>query len=226
MLERHKLVWLSDEGWQAARADAAESTRNAIALWQHSGFPAVVRRAESDVGEGVVCAGIALPPDAQGRKQRIPLRVAHAHVRAASVPLPLEQVLPALPGHWQAALGLLVAEAGAQRISFRVYGSAALQVLIGMTYLTTDSDIDLLFQPASRAQLNTGLLLLARYARTIPLDGEILFPCGSAVAWKEWVAAIASPGNPRVLVKDMRRVRLASVNELLHKLEDEPCTSH
>jgi phosphoribosyl-dephospho-CoA transferase len=48
----------------------------------------------------------------------------------------------------------------------------------------------------------------------LPLDGEIVFPSGDAVAWKEWA------GAERVLVKRASAVRLAPVAELLSTLED------
>ncbi len=95
-----------------------------------------------------------------------------------------------------------------------------------MRYITHSSDIDLLLQPATHAELHAGLLLMAGHARALPLDGEVIFPDGSAVAWKEWMTAIAASGHPRVLAKDNRRVRLVKTEDLLCTLEDEPCTSH
>lgn len=220
MHARHDLVWLSDAGWDAA--GATKGACDAVAQWQRNGYPAVVRRAEPDTDDSVVCAGIALPPDAQGMKKRIPLRIAAAHIRKRSAPLALHEAIPALPARWQPAL----AQLAAQGIGFRVYGSAAWQALTGMAYVSAASDIDLLFQPQTRAELDAGLLLLAAHARTLPLDGEVVFPGGAAVAWKEWMTAIAAPGKPRVLVKDQRHVRLMTTHELLNHLEDERCASH
>jgi phosphoribosyl-dephospho-CoA transferase len=112
------------------------------------------------------------------------------------------------------------------RIQFYVYGSAALQALTGMEYVTASSDIDLLFEPATQAELDDGLMLLGAYALSLPLDGEVIFPGGAAVAWKEWMAATGAPGNPRVLVKENQHVRLRTTADLLRNLEVEACTSH
>ena len=64
---------------------------------------------------------------------------------------------------------------------------------------------------------DAGLALLERHAATLPLDGEIVFPSGAAVAWKEWLSA--SRNEARVLVKDAGAVRLAPMAELLMTLE-------
>lgn len=226
MLPRHNLVWLSDAGWQSVLGQAANDVATSIEAWARAGHPAVVRRAEPDAGDGIVCAGIALPPDADGTKKRIPIRIPSAHVSMMAAPLQLEEVVAAMPSAWQPALARLCAEARRQHLGFRVYGSTALQGITGMRYVTPSSDIDLLLQPATHAELDAGLLLMAEHARILPLDGEVVFPDGSAVAWKEWMTAIAAPGNPRVLVKDNRRVRLVKTEDLLRTLEDEPCTSH
>lgn len=226
MLPRHNLVWLSDAGWQAALGQASNDDATSIDAWARAGHPAVVRRAEPDAGDGIVCAGIALPPDADGTKKRIPLRIPLAQVCRMAVPLQLDEVVATMPSAWQPPLVQLCAEARRQNIGFRVYGSTALQGITGMPYVTPASDIDLLLQPATHAELHAGLLLLASHARMLPLDGEVIFPDGSAVAWKEWMTAIAAPGNPRVLAKDDRRVRLVKTEELLVSLEDEQCTSH
>jgi phosphoribosyl-dephospho-CoA transferase len=226
MLPRHNLVWLSDDGWQAVLGEAANDAATSIAAWARAGHPAVVRRAEPDGGDSIVFAGIALPPDANGTKKRIPLRIPWAHVSIVAAPLHLDEVVAAMPPTWQPALVRLCAEAQRQQISLQVYGSAALQGITGMRYVTPSSDIDLLLHPATHAELHAGLLLMAEHARILPLDGEVVFPDGSAVAWKEWITAIAAPGNPRVLVKDNRRVRLMNTKDLLCTLEDESCTSH
>jgi phosphoribosyl-dephospho-CoA transferase len=76
-----------------------------------------------------------------------------------------------------------------------------------------DSDIDLLFFPANRNALDAGLALLERYSAVLPLDGEIVFPSGDAVAWKEWLNA------DRVMVKDAVTVRLAPTAALLATLD-------
>jgi phosphoribosyl-dephospho-CoA transferase len=90
-----------------------------------------------------------------------------------------------------------------------------MQALTGITYLTPTSDIDILLHPRSVDDLHAGLALLQHHATTLPLDGEIVFPDGAAVSWKEWAAS----GDERVLVKHIGGVRLSGKAPLLAQLQ-------
>jgi phosphoribosyl-dephospho-CoA transferase len=61
---------------------------------------------------------------------------------------------------------------------------------------------------------------LQAFAQQLPLDGEVLFPSGDAVAWKEWVGAGYSE---RVLAKCRDTVRLARREELMESWSVAPC---
>jgi phosphoribosyl-dephospho-CoA transferase len=94
-----------------------------------------------------------------------------------------------------------------------------MQTLTGERYLGVSSDIDLLLRPLDCAQLDTGLAVVARHAHSLPLDGEIEFPSGHAVSWKEWLGAgLDAParcGADRVLSKHLDAVALLRRDELL-----------
>jgi phosphoribosyl-dephospho-CoA transferase len=122
-------------------------------------------------------------------------------------------------------LAALASGAANEGIVLRVYGSLALQVLTGQAYLTASSDIDLLVRPRDAAGLDAALALLGKHAQRLPLDGEIVFPGGRAVAWKEWAAACAGAPGSRVLVKEMTRVSLVTTDTLLAALEEQTCTN-
>ena len=219
---RHDLVWLTDAGWQAARARALHASpadEAALAQWQRNGWPAITRRRDADLPASAeeICLGIPLPPDpASGIKRRIALRARLNEVAKISPPLPLFSCLPAA-GQWQTGLGVLAGRTA--DLQLRTYGSLAMQTLTGLPCFTPTSDIDILFTPSSAAQLQQGLDLLAHFATLLPLDGEIVFPGAGAVSWKEWLSARAS--HSRVLVKEMTRVRLADPAELLALLEQQ-----
>jgi phosphoribosyl-dephospho-CoA transferase len=214
MLSRHDLVWLSGDGWQAARGRALPEQLDAIDRWQREDWPAIARRHDAGVAAGTVCLGMALAPDpADGRKRRIALQVPASAVARSTPPLPLGQALAAAPERWQAGLAAL----DAQSSRLRAYGSLALQAITRQAYLTASSDIDLLFYPTTVTELRSGLALLEQHAAALPLDGEIVFPSGPAVAWKEWLAAERQ--QARVLVKELGAVRLATVASLLATLE-------
>jgi len=231
MYARHDLIWLTTAGWsaklaahaapvgtqpRAAAPVAAASARAALALWRERDWPLIVRRREPDAPDGAVCAGLAAPPDrASGAKLRLPLQIDARYIARHERPLPLQAVLAALPPTWRAQFAALAADAASYDI--RVYGSLSMQALTGQPYLRPGSDIDLVFRPTSAQQLDAGLALLAAHSAQLPLDGEIVFPSGQAVAWKEWHAAQASAA--RVLVKAHATVNLRAPGALRAELE-------
>jgi phosphoribosyl-dephospho-CoA transferase len=227
MFSRHELVWLTERGWRYARATAQASCVDAIGRWQQAGWPAVVRRAEAGLPPGLLSIGIALPPNgADGSKTRIGCKVPASEVRRHLPPLRIAQAIEAAPEPWRPLLAALEQQAATvQGMPVRVYGSVALQALTGQAYLSATSDIDLLLHPATRAQLYAGLDLLSSHATHLPLDGEIVFPHGRAVAWKELSGALDGAPGARVLVKHLHGVALGATDDLLATLKDKVCTS-
>ncbi|HEU4852040.1 MAG TPA: malonate decarboxylase holo-[acyl-carrier-protein] synthase [Telluria sp.] len=208
MFARHDLVWLSARGWRRARAAAPAHLRDAVDGWMRQDWPAIVRRADAGVPEDRLAVGIALPPASDGAKGRIACSVAIEDVESHVPPLRLAQVLAMAPHPWRRTLGALERQAAMQGLVVRVFGSVAMQTLTARPYLTAASDIDLLLHPASPAQLRRALDLLASYAGMLPLDGEVVFPSGRAVAWKELAMARDDPSRTRVLAKDIGGVSL------------------
>lgn len=214
MYSRHELVWLSSAGWQAAHAAAPPEDAEALQQWQRADWPLVATRRAAGVGADQACLGLALPPAADGGKRRIALRAALSDIARSSPPLPFKKAIAAAPDAWKPGLAALAA--ASPGLALGVYGSLALQAITGLPYLTPRSDIDLLFYPATTVQLRSGLALLKAHAAKLPLDGEVVFPNGDAVAWKEWLNA--ERDNARVLVKDRAAVRLAPIGSLLAEL--------
>ncbi|HEX5341921.1 MAG TPA: malonate decarboxylase holo-[acyl-carrier-protein] synthase [Duganella sp.] len=212
-LERHMLVWLSEAGWDAARAGQSQHSAT-FTQWQRRDWPAVVRRQDADASLDEVCLGLPVPPDSAGVKTRIALRVRASDVVRSSGAMALRATLP-FSGGWHARLTALCDEASA--LNLRVFGSLAMQALTGLQYVSPASDVDVLFHPASRRALDDGLALLERHAKHLPLDGEIVFPGGAAVSWKEWQMAMRH--TAKVLVKELHTVRLTDTASLLATLD-------
>jgi phosphoribosyl-dephospho-CoA transferase len=215
MFSRHDLVWLTDAGWEAALAQALPGQHAAIEQWRHEDWPAIVRRADAGLAPGQVSLGIALPPAADGSKGRVALNAHTADIARTTPALALADAARAAPERWRARLDEFLAESDG--LAIQVYGSLAMQAITGREYVTARSDIDLLFSPASHDALSAGIALLARYGADLPLDGEVVFPSGDAVAWKEWLGA--ERAQARVLVKDSIAVRLVPAAQLLATLE-------
>ena len=215
-LERHMLVWLDDAGWIAAQATDEPQHKAVFRLWQMQSWPVIVRRADADAAPDEICLGLPLPPDEDsGQKLRISLRAHTAHIRKAGPAMELAAVLRSSPSTWRAQLAALARDAAGMPL--RVYGSLAMEAITELPYVSATSDVDILFHPTTRAQLDDGAAVLSRHAALLPLDGEIVFPGGAAVSWKEWVMAIANPA--KVIVKELHAVRLADTASLLALLE-------
>ncbi|AKZ63923.1 malonate decarboxylase ACP synthase [Herbaspirillum hiltneri N3] len=221
---RHGLAWLNEAGWLDALARVADEHRFAVQRWRQHDWPAVIRRRDADCASGEICLGIALPPDRDGVKLRVALRVALQGVREMRAPLEIADVIEHAGSQWRDDLRVMHDQIAAQGLTIRVYGSLALQALTGLSYLRPASDIDVLFSPQDRLQLEHGVSLLQRHALRLPLDGEIAFPSGHAVAWKEWAQACGRSDN-RVLVKHGSGVALQRVDELLAALEEHACAA-
>lgn len=219
MFCRHNRVWLSSSGWQRACAAASPAHLSALQRWAANDWPLIVRRSESALPMDSIGLGLALPPDAQtGVKTRIPLTVFLNEITLHEPPLAFSAVASSMPSAWQAAYVDLIHELDAAQLGLRVYGSLALQAITGLPYLTATSDIDVLFSPRTHVQLRQGLQLLQTYSQQLPLDGEIVFPSGRAVAWKEW--ANATNSSHKVMAKSLTTLNLMNVDDLLSELEE------
>jgi phosphoribosyl-dephospho-CoA transferase len=178
-------------------------------------LPAVVRRSEPGTPPTLLCLGIPAPPDVHsGQKVRLGFAAERRHVATARPAMALDDA--EAPVSWQPGLSSLRIALRAAGIDCRVFGSLAMQTLTGDRYLGAGSDVDLLLRPLDGAQLEAGLALVARHAQSLPLDGEIEFPFGHAVSWKEWLGADAPlhRGHDRVLAKHLDMVALMRRDEL------------
>ena len=211
---RHSLVWLNSVGWEAISAQVPQLHRTVVTQWCEADWPLVVRRHDVDCPSDQLCLGIALAP-LEGVKTRLPFRVDHHAVDRHQVPLSIPQVLCALPPHWRDAATRLHEAAQQADVSVQVYGSAALQSITGLAYLHSASDLDILLTPSTIQQLDDCVRLFTAFSKELPLDGEIIFGAGYAVAAKEWCKAAHQEGGFRVLTKHATGVALMRKDALL-----------
>ncbi|WP_426112581.1 malonate decarboxylase holo-[acyl-carrier-protein] synthase [Massilia sp. PWRC2] len=215
---RHDLLWLTAAGWDDVVRQAAHLPE--LARWRDAGWPVVLRRSEPGLAAGMVSIGVPLPPgvnaDGSVARRRFGGQLTADAVARHQAPMTLAQAQGCAPPHWQAALDALIAEhSGAAPLC--VFGSLAMQAATSQPYLTATSDIDVLLLPRTGAELQAGVALLQRHCAHLPLDGEIVFPGGAAVSWKEWAGADASR-HDRVLVKTITAVALLPMAALLATL--------
>jgi phosphoribosyl-dephospho-CoA transferase len=190
-----------------------------VAAWLAADRPLVVaRQACGFAHSDSIAVGLALPP-AQG-KHRIALRVAAHDIFRDTPPLLLTDAIAHAPVAWKHALAEFHDAAININIELSVFGSLAWQALSGLQYVTSQSDIDLLWHPQSLSQLQQGMELLARWERTsgLRVDGEVMFGGNSAVSWREWMT-FKSDDVQRVLVKRDSSAELVDARELIGLLE-------
>lgn len=219
VVRRHDLATLGAVHAAHAAPGMAVGDRDLVQRWVAAGRPLIVRtQPPAALAAGRLGVGLPLPP-AQG-KRRLALEVDRAHVVNIRPPPLLRDTIPSLPEAWRVA-ALRVAEgADGLGLALRVFGSAAWQTLTGASYLSAGSDLDLLWEPASHAQLDAMNGLLREWQRSsgVRVDGEIVFG-DRAVSWREWQQA---PASARLLVKHLRGVALCTRSELLRGLHDSP----
>jgi phosphoribosyl-dephospho-CoA transferase len=214
---RHTLIWPAASERARMSAEARdEQVLAALDLWCARDWPLVVRRNdELALASGDVAAGLPLPPSLG--KSRLAFRLPSTGIARCALPQALGAVARALPPVWQCPLAALDDAARDANVRLSVFGSAAWQAITGLAYLHDDSDVDLLFRPASANEIDIVVSLYERWERDTGrrIDGEILFPGNDAVAWREWVHA---ERETRVLAKSIDGVALVERKTLSGRL--------
>jgi len=183
-LTRHSWVWLA-EGW--AGCLRGQPTAGAIALaerWRGLDRPFIVASPGTHDGVDDLRLGLALPD-----KRRIGLHLPRRAVARSAPPPSLREVIAQAPAAWQPRLREVKAMAHAVGLSTAVYGSLAWEYRCGTAYVRADSDVDLLFGAHTAPPLEPVLTLaqaLSADASAPRLDGELILPSGTAVAWREF----------------------------------------
>lgn len=208
--QRNQLAWLDGQAWQQLQAQPWDAEAQAIlAHWCTHGLPLVVCRQSAAVPEPLVCLG--LPAPTRWSRRRLPLAVEPARIARSGAFPSLLQV--AHQRDW--GLAALTLDQALARIGVhaRVYGSHGWEYLTGQSYLHPDSDIDLSVNVqdfASACEVAQQLSATTLYGR---LDGEIVFPAGQAVAWRELQRCLTGQ-TTQLLVKQRHQVGLASIADV------------
>lgn len=198
--QRHDLVWL----------DPAGDYPDALSQWLSNGYPCVIPR-QDVVTESQLKVAWSLPRD-KSAAGRMAVTIDARQVIRYQPPLPLT-ILSQL-GIATAALN---AEFRQLEIAAGVFGSFAWQYLTGTEYIHEASDIDLLLPLRTTRQLQRLPELLQALAEISQrrIDGEISFPNGQAVAWREWFSS-----RDELLVKSINNIEIIGRNQLMQQLND------
>jgi len=117
---------------------------------------------------------------------------------------------------WRATIDALLAVGVRSGVEPSAFGSLLWQHLTGLAYLSPHSDLDVLWPIRKGLDVLSLVFSIAAVQRNAPLriDGEVIFPDGSAVNWRElWNVRCAS-GQGVVLAKTMEGVQLLDMASL------------
>jgi phosphoribosyl-dephospho-CoA transferase len=97
-----------------------------------------------------------------------------------------------------------------------VFGSLLWQHLTGLGYLSPHSDLDVLWPVPADFDVLSLVFSIAEIQRAarLRIDGEVIFPDGSAVNWRELWNAHQTADQATVLAKSMEGVRLLDMASL------------
>lgn len=207
-LRRHQLAWLSESGWQRMLArDWPDEVRLALLHWQAHQMPWVVTRqpAPRTSPDSPVHLGLPTPP--QWGRHLASAWFAPEGIRWFSEFPQLNEAITALPRGGRNVLRRLDRTLKSQGLQARVYGSLGWQCVTGLPYLHEHSDLDLWLAVTDARQADEAARVLQACHATMRIDGELMFPDGRAVAWREWQGWRAGR-QQRVLVKGLDTVTL------------------
>ena len=215
-LQRNTLVWLTPKAWTAIHAQDWEApVQDLLRYWQSFQFPWVVAHQRPGVRPGEVCLGLPAPQH-WGRRRLGAQVTLDGIARQGQFPLLGEVAGSQL---WGIPAASWLARGAGLGMDVRVYGSYGWQYMTGMPYVRGASDLDLSVHLSVLAGAMRALDWLqqvaqapdaghaASYRLPLRVDGEIVFPHGQAVAWRE-LQAMRQGGVRQVLVKDRLQLRL------------------
>ncbi|SFD45774.1 malonate decarboxylase holo-[acyl-carrier-protein] synthase [Paracidovorax konjaci] len=186
-LQRHQLAYLSDAGWQRQLAGGRDAaTHDCLAHWSARRLPLVV--ATQPPGHAGTLA-LGLPAPGRWGRCRLALRVPRTDILYFDAFPPATRARPLLPPGSRDAWDRLCADLADSGAPARIYGSHGWQLITGLDHLRAGSDTDLCIAVSGPAQADAVAERLLAFPETpLRLDGEVMFPDGAAVAWREWSA--------------------------------------
>lgn len=187
-LHRHQLARLGDAGWRNVLSRPWDAqAHECLAHWAAQRLPLVVTRQDAQVGDDVIALG--LPAPARWGRRRLALSVARSDVLYFDEFESADRALNLLPAATRPAWQQLCRRLKAEGVNARVYGSYGWQLVSGLAYVRTGSDVDLWLSASDAAQADALAACLLAFSTQHPrLDGELMFDDGAAVAWREWLA--------------------------------------
>jgi phosphoribosyl-dephospho-CoA transferase len=217
---RHDLLHVASDVWAAALARCPSLAElPLIGTWADRGWPVIVRRRTETEDRRLVPVGVPLPP--RIGKHRVALVIPPDGVLQRSSPPTLRAAARVADPTWRATITSLLAVSAKTGVEPSVFGSLLWEHLTGLAYVTPHSDLDVLWSVPADFDVRSLVFSIAAVQREAPLriDGEVIFPNGSAVNWRELWNALQAANRTTVLAKTQERVRLLDIASLPGVLE-------
>ena len=210
-LRRHDLLHIAPGAWEEAlrsRSDLAGI--ELLDGWADAGWPVIVRRRDDGDQEGTIPVAVPLPRAA--RRTGVALALPPVAVSGRRAPMSLEDVRAVTPRAWHESIDALVAAGARHRSRPIAFGSVLWQALTGLSYVGATSDLDLAWPVDPTTDITSLVELLRDLDRnaTPRIDGELIFPDGGAVSWRE-----LARGPRLVIVKRVDRIESCPIEMVL-----------
>ncbi len=208
--QRNQLVWLCETAWQALlERDWDAQAHSVLQHWHMQQLPLVVCRQRVADSSTTISLGLPAPLQWERRKLALELPI-KAIARLGNFPL-LRSI--ALSRADTEQVQALLVHTDALQVPMRVYGSYAWQHLSGLPCVRETSDLDLLVHVSDLDTAGQLVWLLQGLQLGCRVDGELVFPGGWAVAWREYGQLIGGRVE-QVLVKHRTGVQLLGMAAL------------
>ncbi|HTB38321.1 MAG TPA: malonate decarboxylase holo-[acyl-carrier-protein] synthase [Reyranella sp.] len=220
---RHELLHVAPDVWASALAQRpALADLPLLEHWAEREWPVIVRRRAEGEDPGMVPVGVPLPPAAG--KCRVALVLPPGGILQRSPPPLLGAAAKVADEGWQSTIASLLALGTRTGVEPSAFGSLLWEHLTGLAYMSPQSDLDVLWPVPENFDVLSLVFGIAQVQRDAPIriDGEVIFPDGSAVNWRElWNAYLAAnrsghwaEDRATVLAKTMEGVRLLDIASL------------
>jgi phosphoribosyl-dephospho-CoA transferase len=181
--------------------------------WAEKGWPVIIRRRIPGDDAESIPAALPLPPCFG--KRRVGFSFGRDTRFVAVPPITLAEAALIAPSAWQPSIAALLTLGRDIRTAPRVFGALLWERITGLAYLSSQSDLDLLWRPgdeSAAARLLDGLLRIDANSPA-RIDGELELPDGAGVNWRELAACRADPTST-LIVKSMKAVTARSAAHL------------
>jgi phosphoribosyl-dephospho-CoA transferase len=210
-LRRQSFAWITDSGslWQFAEGETPLNDVICLRNWLGGGRPVIIRRPCIDEDGKSVYVGLSLPPDPV--KRRLAFRLPFSLLANVVEPPLWTECVEAFSENSERVSPILsVIEAA--KLPLQTFGSYAWQHFTGLSYVTPQSDIDLIVPINRREDWRRFRQLMSETQKTDQrVDLEIMLNGDASFHWREFEAPgrqLLFKGNRSVWMGDKSNVEV------------------